>query len=236
MYRARSETQQGDHRRSRRSHQRSLAPTTMSAPTATACPHNARRRTSESRPRPWRTATRGGASGGSTNTARAFRHGLFTVARCGERGGKGFTSGFLWMRPNMSGSGCTATRTRAKMLVSGSGSMLILVQYHGSIIDCSTVPCIHSRHHASHATGKLLLSRETQRFLFQALAAARAQHFQIVYLRGMKREEWVAPIPGRPCLTGLLSHLSATSPSRCRRGELTRRWRTQPGSGQPSRA
>ena len=25
-----------------------------------------------------------------------------------------------------------------------------------------------------------------------------------VYLRGMKREEWVAPIPGRPCLTGWL--------------------------------
>lgn len=25
-----------------------------------------------------------------------------------------------------------------------------------------------------------------------------------VYLRGMKREEWVAPIPGLPCLTGLL--------------------------------
>ena len=25
-----------------------------------------------------------------------------------------------------------------------------------------------------------------------------------VYFRGMKREEWVAPIPGRPCLTGLL--------------------------------
>ena len=30
------------------------------------------------------------------------------------------------------------------------------------------------------------------------------------YLRGMKREEWVAPIPGRPCLTGLLWKLSET--------------------------
>lgn len=26
---------------------------------------------------------------------------------------------------------------------------------------------------------------------------------EAVYLRGMKREEWVAPIPGLPCLTGL---------------------------------
>ncbi|KAA8573792.1 hypothetical protein EYC84_005348 [Monilinia fructicola] len=26
----------------------------------------------------------------------------------------------------------------------------------------------------------------------------------IIYLRGMKREEWVAPIPGLPCLTGRL--------------------------------
>ena len=24
-----------------------------------------------------------------------------------------------------------------------------------------------------------------------------------IYFNGMKREEWVAPIPGRPCLTGL---------------------------------
>lgn len=24
-----------------------------------------------------------------------------------------------------------------------------------------------------------------------------------VYFSGMKREEWVAPIPGRPCFTGL---------------------------------
>ena len=23
------------------------------------------------------------------------------------------------------------------------------------------------------------------------------------YLRGIKRDEWVAPMPGRPCLTGL---------------------------------
>jgi hypothetical protein len=35
------------------------------------------------------------------------------------------------------------------------------------------------------------------------------------YLRGMKREEWVAPIPGLPCLTGWLSivSMSATIPT-----------------------
>jgi hypothetical protein len=33
----------------------------------------------------------------------------------------------------------------------------------------------------------------------------------ILYFNGMKREEWVAPIPGRPCLTGLLFDLSAIS-------------------------
>lgn len=28
-------------------------------------------------------------------------------------------------------------------------------------------------------------------------------HIEAAHLRGMNREEWVAPIPGRPCLTGL---------------------------------
>ena len=27
--------------------------------------------------------------------------------------------------------------------------------------------------------------------------------YLLAYLRGIKREEWVAPIPGLPCLTGL---------------------------------
>merc|ERR1712093_419682 len=30
----------------------------------------------------------------------------------------------------------------------------------------------------------------------------KAQRTASIYLRGMKREEWVAPIPGLPCLTG----------------------------------
>ena len=34
-------------------------------------------------------------------------------------------------------------------------------------------------------------------------------HFVHVYFRGMNRDEWVAPIPGRPCLTGLYVMLNS---------------------------
>lgn len=30
-----------------------------------------------------------------------------------------------------------------------------------------------------------------------------SHNFNRVYLSGMNRDEWVAPIPGRPCFTGL---------------------------------
>jgi hypothetical protein len=69
----------------------------------------------------------------------------------------------------------------------------------------------------SHAM-RLQLITGIQRSLFKSvLIYANYAHFLtldpnrkarnivfVVYLRGMKREEWVAPIPGRPCLTGLL--------------------------------
>lgn len=57
------------------------------------------------------------------------------------------------------------------------------------------------------------------------------------YLRGMNREECVAPIPGRPCLTGWLCNLSVATSHRTRYTcQLTMRWRTRPGSGQPFQA
>jgi hypothetical protein len=40
------------------------------------------------------------------------------------------------------------------------------------------------------------------------LVHSKGTHF---YLRGMNREEWVAPIPGRPCLTGLLFNTASVS-------------------------
>ena len=54
------------------------------------------------------------------------------------------------------------------------------------------------RIHAENIRHKASPTINTQVFLNVAFISS-------VYFRGMKREEWVAPIPGRPCLTGLLS-------------------------------
>lgn len=49
----------------------------------------------------------------------------------------------------------------------------------------------------------MMRRREGEAEKIESLLRFVVEFVRIVYLRGMKRDEWVAPIPGRPCLTGL---------------------------------
>lgn len=64
----------------------------------------------------------------------------------------------------------------------------------------------------------------------------RTQNPILIYFKGMKREECVAPIPGLPCLTGLLEHIVSIYVDDLYQEPLTKRWRIQQDNVRPFQA